>query len=79
VSDYTWNKFDTFLRRAAMIGTVILVWMTIIFGVLAGSAIVSLVSNHSDTSTTDVTPYDPAYDPAYDPSTELPDAAGICG
>lgn len=46
-----WNKFDTFLRRAAMIGVVLLVWTTIVAGTVASSFIISNVTN---THTTDV-------------------------
>lgn len=50
----TWNGFDTFLRRAAMIGAVLLIWGAIALGVVAGSAIVSIVHNQSTPSVTSV-------------------------
>jgi hypothetical protein len=61
----SWNGFDTFLRRAAMIGAVILIWVTIFFGVFAASAVTAVVHNVNtpDVNTTDL------YTPDGGPST----------
>jgi hypothetical protein len=53
----SWNGFDTFLRRAAMIGGVILIWVAIALSILGASAVVSVVHNVNQlnqSSTTDM-------------------------
>jgi hypothetical protein len=57
-----WNGFDTFLRRTAMTGAVILLWGTIILGLLGASYVASVVHNIrqiDQVSTTDTGTPDP--------------------
>jgi hypothetical protein len=51
-----WNGFDTILRRTVMLGAAILIWVTIAFGVIGASAIISAVHNagKSDVGTTNI-------------------------